>query len=163
MSYKAVYTCDHCGADVSQYVGEQWAAHIFTVGPNMPNLHGCSKEHLGFALAKAFGFPANLISAMGQLDEARQSHAARESEANKRIASLEASEKAVCVAAVQLEDEIQYINRRLSSLEKQLADETRKTLEKVQIELIAGRFGNALDIVDVSLTGPKKPTKPVTG
>jgi hypothetical protein len=59
MSCQIVYKCDHCGAKVSPYINEQWRASFLTVGANIDDVHACSKEHLGLALAKTFGIDVN--------------------------------------------------------------------------------------------------------
>ena len=57
MSCKVMYTCDHCGKEVSPYIGKQWKAGFLTVGPNIEDIHACSFEHLTLALAKTFYIP----------------------------------------------------------------------------------------------------------
>lgn len=57
MSCKVMYTCDHCGKEVSPYINRQWKAGFLTVGSNIDDIHACSKEHLSLALAKVFDIP----------------------------------------------------------------------------------------------------------
>ena len=101
MSRTSTYACDDCVAKLSPFIGEQWAASFLTVGPNMPSIHGCSKEHLGFALAKAFGIPidGNLAAKLEAVSAHRDSLA---NDADQRLtqlqqarATIEAYEQAV--------------------------------------------------------------------
>jgi ribosomal protein S13 len=52
---KRTITCDHCGKETKDTV-EMALPYGFRPAEYVPDyVHGCSKEHLGFALAKAFG------------------------------------------------------------------------------------------------------------
>jgi hypothetical protein len=59
MGSRHVYTCDHCGDECDGSI----SASIYGVDgrPNSRYVgdphHGCSREHLGFDLAKTFGIP----------------------------------------------------------------------------------------------------------
>ena len=57
MSEKTVITCDHCGIPVENTTKSRFTAMPVNAAYDMPTIDGCSKEHLGLALAKAFGLP----------------------------------------------------------------------------------------------------------
>ena len=65
MSSKVMYTCDHCGAKCK---GDEYASTGRWDEPGIivfgKTVHGCSREHLGIALAKMFGIGVN-----GEADE----------------------------------------------------------------------------------------------
>lgn len=107
MSCEVMYTCDHCNTHCS---GEQYASigrwdesGIIALGKTV---HGCSKEHLGIALAKMFGIGINgetdellnrkrreltkLADANNFLIIERDNMRARVAELEKRIAELTA-------------------------------------------------------------------------
>jgi hypothetical protein len=57
---KTIYTCDHCGKDVPNTYEGNYALMFCNAASGRGDsdyLHGCSHEHLGFAVAKAFGIP----------------------------------------------------------------------------------------------------------
>jgi hypothetical protein len=71
---KTIYTCDHCGKDVPNTYNDRFHA-VFMYASKKPNVDACCEEHLGFAVAKAFGIPIDGNQAM-LLDEYRASNAA---------------------------------------------------------------------------------------
>jgi hypothetical protein len=111
---KTTYTCDHCGADVSPFMGEQWRAMFFTVGPDLPDIHGCSESHLGLAVAHAFKIPlgASVDDTMKSAKEIERLQSVVRSQNNeiKRLQSVCADEqegRAMCqVRCAELEARI---------------------------------------------------------
>ena len=63
MSEKTVITCDHCGIPVENTTKSRFTAMPVNAAYDMPTIDGCSKEHLGLALAKAFGLPIDTKAA----------------------------------------------------------------------------------------------------
>ena len=125
MSCEIKYKCDHCGDDVSPYIGKQWRASMLTVGPSMDDIHACSKEHLGFAVANAFGVPIDANAAAIALTR-NVLHSSNEAKAS-RIAELEAHAATLTGLASQykadrdsLEETRRMHSARVIELEKQL-------------------------------------------
>lgn len=117
MSRVTTYTCDHCGAKVSPFIGEQWAANVSTVGPNMPDVHGCSKEHLGLALAKAFGVPAD-GAATDAIREMKATIARKDVQLEENINARNAAEVRVAQLAA-----------RIDELKKRIAEQSTRESE----------------------------------
>lgn len=126
MSQKVVTTCDHCSkeCDGDQYasIGRWEEPKAITFGKT---IHGCTKEHLGFALAKAFGIGVDgqcavIIHEKGleisdrdkRIEEARQAHAMLERDANEKQASAHAY-------IVSLEKQLAAANANLTSITEQ--------------------------------------------
>jgi Cu/Zn superoxide dismutase len=89
MSQEITYTCDHCGAQCSGnlYVsvwgdGSEERAYKHT------RLDGCTREHLGLVVAKAFGMPTN-APANSCTDAERTQYETTIELQRKRIAELE--------------------------------------------------------------------------
>lgn len=154
MSMKTVYMCDHCGAecDGDQYasIGRWDEPKTITFGKT---IHGCTKEHLGLALAKAFGIGvdgrcAGIITAKDLeissrdklIEEARQAHA-------------------------MLESQIQHLNRSLDEQSKLIgtdrAESTRAILENGRLQSKMRYLEQQLAAANApSITDTTKPTKP---
>jgi hypothetical protein len=105
---QVITTCDHCGAELRNYIGSLWRASLLTIGANMDDVHGCSKEHLGFALAKAFGIPidTNTLTLVTQKNEALE--AARD----------------IAIKRDEACAEVDRLSRRIAELEKRLVPPT---------------------------------------
>lgn len=90
MSVKIVHYCDHCGSTCESAFG----AMMIDGAYDMPNVHGCSKEHLGLALAKAFGVPVDATTLSLVTESNRRLEMARQvtielDDAKARIAELQ--------------------------------------------------------------------------
>ena len=178
MSCEIKYKCDHCGDDVSPYIGKQWRASMLTVGPSMDDIHACSKEHLGFAVANAFGVPIDANAAAIALTR-NVLHSSNEAKAS-RIAELEAHAATLTGLANQykadrdsLEETCRMYSARVIELEKQ-RDEFLSRPDAVEVLRLLRSKGGALDfdgetgmqmlamIEDAiaSITDTTKPTKP---
>ena len=57
MSAKTVITCDHCGKEIHNNCDERFSHMGCNAAFAMGTIDACSREHLGLALAKAFGLP----------------------------------------------------------------------------------------------------------
>ena len=107
--------------------GERWSATIFTVGPSMPDLHGCTKEHLGLALARAFevpidtntaaiAFTRNLLHTSNEAKAARILDLEKGLEASKRVSASFCQERdAAQMRASALETRIAEIEAQLAA------------------------------------------------
>lgn len=130
MSCETIYKCDYCNANVSPYVGKQWRATLFTVGPSMDDIHACSKEHMGVALAKAFGIGIDskclelLANATAEIINEKGKRSEAEIDARllrERLSDLEARTPAnQCTDAerMQFEITIEQKNKRIAELER---------------------------------------------
>lgn len=56
MSIKRLISCDYCGTSVPDTYEGHFRA-CFVLAATEPDIDACSREHLGFAIAKAFGIP----------------------------------------------------------------------------------------------------------
>jgi hypothetical protein len=68
MSTKTVCNCDHCGTEIPFTSNKVFAMMGTDAAYSVGHVHGCSKEHLGFAVAKTFGIPIDGDLA-GKVDE----------------------------------------------------------------------------------------------
>jgi hypothetical protein len=80
-------TCDHCGKDVPNTYEDHFQVR-FMYGSKKPNIDACSEEHLGFAVAKAFGIPidGNLAAKLEAVSAHRDSLAR---DADQRLTQLQ--------------------------------------------------------------------------
>jgi len=99
MSAKTVITCDHCGIPVENTTKSRFTAMPVNAAYDMPTIDGCSKEHLGLALAKAFGLPIDAKAADLFVEHAK-------SEAHR----------------VFLETDVKRLEARIAELERQDRD-----------------------------------------
>ena len=99
MSEKTVITCDHCGVTAENTMKFRFTAMFVNGAYDMPNLDACSREHLGLALAKAFGLPIDAKAAELFVEHAK-------SEARR----------------VFLETEVKRLEARIAELERQDRD-----------------------------------------
>lgn len=63
MSEKTVITCDHCEVTVENTTKSRFTVMPVNAAYDMPTIDACSREHLGLALAKAFGLPIDTKAA----------------------------------------------------------------------------------------------------
>jgi hypothetical protein len=140
MSRTTMYKCDHCENALTGFIGEMWQASILTIGPNMPDVHACSKEHLSLALAKAFGIDVNWkmvdeierakaswMTTQGALDAAKdrlQQTEADLASKRSRIAELETTIVNRDRAYSMLEGSHAATRDERNALEKRLAEAT---------------------------------------
>lgn len=132
MSCKVMYTCDHCGKEVSPYIGKQWKAGFLTVGPNIDDIHACSKEHLTLALAKTFDIPldASTLRLVTEKNEALETARAviiERDTMRARLAELEArmpANEVTNAERMQYETTIELQQKRIAELEKRIAELT---------------------------------------
>ena len=113
MSEKTVITCDHCGIPVENTTKSRFTAMPVNAAYDMPTIDGCSKEHLGLALAKAFGLPID-AKAAGLFVEHAKSEARR--------VFLETEAKRLEARRVFLETEAKRLEARIAELERQDRD-----------------------------------------
>ena len=179
MSIETIYKCDHCGTrcsgDERATIAEWKEPTTITFGKAV---HGCSKEHLGIALAKMFGIGVN-----GEADELlnrKQRELTKLTDANNflvterdnmraRLAELEARMPAnevtnaerealnkACLdavsAAASAEHRLDLAKERIVELEKRFAE-----LTPPDTSTESGLPGAVL----AAITLPTKPTKPL--
>ena len=100
MSEKTVITCDHCGIPVENTTKSRFPRVAYVnEAYDMQTIDGCSKEHLGLALAKAFGLPIDTKAADLFVEHAK-------SEAHR----------------VFLETDVKRLEARIAELERQDRD-----------------------------------------
>jgi hypothetical protein len=108
---RQVITCDHCGKEVpNTYDGNYALTLCNAAGGNGDRdyLHGCSKEHLGFAVAKAFGIPidgdwAHTVGALTKkLQEASAHRDNLARDADERLTQLQEARKQIETLKQQL-------------------------------------------------------------
>lgn len=159
---KTIITCDHCGAPCRGNVyASLWDEGDETKAYSHTRLDGCSREHLGVVLAKAFGIPidGNLATLLNDLRILRAEY----DEQHRKLTSARAEAKAL------------HEQLALAASEKPMAFGGAETLRRVR-ERLAAAPGEACEyyaeIIDdelaklpaaPSLTAPIKPTKPVAG
>ena len=130
MSCKVMYTCDHCGKEVSPYIGKQWKAGFLTVGPNIEDIHACSFEHLTLALAKTFYIPldASTLRLVTEKNDALNAARAAIVECDNmraRLAELEArmpANEVTNAERAQYEATIELQRKRIEELEARIAE-----------------------------------------
>ena len=136
MSEKTVITCDHCGIPVENTTKSRFTAMPVNAAYDMPTIDGCSKEHLGLALAKAFGLPIDAKAADLFVEHAK-------SEARRVFLETEAKRLEARIG------EIEQMAARIAELEQQKA-------------LLGNALqGGAYKEWDAAITLPTKPTKPL--
>jgi hypothetical protein len=57
---KTIHTCDHCGVELRGRMS-MFEASFLGAAFDVPNIHACSREHLGYALASAFSLPPGMF------------------------------------------------------------------------------------------------------
>ena len=134
MSEKTVITCDHCGIPVENTTKSRFTAMPVNAAYDMPTIDGCSKEHLGLALAKAFGLPIDAKAADLFVEHAK-------SEARR----------------VFLETEAKRLEARIAELERQ----DRDAFTPNPISMMVDSWANPQKEWDAAITLPTKPTKPL--
>ena len=165
MSIETIYKCDHCGTrcsgDELATIAEWKEPTTITFGKAV---HGCSKEHLGIALAKMFGIGVN-----GEADELlnrKQRELTKLTDANNflvterdnmraRLAELEAripANEVTNAERMQYETTIELQQKRIEELEKRIAELTPPD---------TSTESGLPDSVIAAITLPTKPTKPL--
>lgn len=140
-------TCDHCGAELQNYIGKLWKASFLTIGKDdIDDIHACTKEHLGLAIAKTFGIPTDSTAAtlIAEADE-RTANAWKNLEENinarntaeVRITELE-TEPANVKMQKMLTREIQPMSRHESA---SITDPSKPTKPAFERCLICGGSG----------------------
>ena len=160
MSCKVMYTCDHCGKEVSPYIGKQWKASFLTVKLDIDDIHACSKEHLTLALAKTFDIPldASTLRLVTEKNEALETARAviiERDNMRARLAELEArmpANEVTNAERMQYETTIELQQKRIEELEKRIAE-----LTPPDTSTESGLPGAVL----AAITLPTKPTKPL--
>jgi hypothetical protein len=108
---KTIYTCDHCGKDVPNDYHKNYALMFCNAASGNGDsdyLHGCSREHLGFAVAKAFGIPidGNWAHTVGALTKKLQEASAHRDnlarDADERLTQLQEARKQIAGLQEQL-------------------------------------------------------------
>lgn len=128
-------TCDHCGKKCDEAVAMP-LPYGFRPAEYVPDyVHGCSKEHLGFAVAKLFGIPIDGNMA-AKLDEYRASNAA------------------LTKSVEQLQAEWNEQHQKLTTARAQLREYEQR------MALVPPPGPDARQIEAENLTDPQKPTKP---
>jgi hypothetical protein len=213
---KSVVTCDHCGKDVPNTYSDHFHA-VFMYASKKPNVDACCEEHLGCAVAKAFGIPidgdwahtvealtAKLAAVEANLESVtiRANKSYEELEAKRtmvdgladRCSWLEAENKTLrtpppnvdgktpadvareaFATVVQNHHESEGVSgwdaaahAVLSAFAPNPTQAVREALESVRERIEKGWLVlNAIDaelsaLPIADLTGPKKPTKPLT-
>jgi hypothetical protein len=101
---KTIITCDHCGKKVPNDYHKNYALMFCNAASGNGDrdyLHACSREHLGFAVAKTFGIPidGNLIAKLEAVSAHRDSLA---SDADERLTQLQEARKQIETLKQQL-------------------------------------------------------------
>lgn len=162
MSTKYVYICDHCGAECTDKfefsIFGQWARRDAQYIPD--NVHGCTREHTVLAIAKILGIgidgsARDLIEEQRvELKNLRYKVQKLENANDVNLAHIAAFESRRNVIADELLESLQRVRRRaLDFARPHGMDECAV----VDVDTIT----NTIDAEIASLTGPKKPTKPV--
>jgi hypothetical protein len=91
---KTIYTCDHCGKDVPNMYKALYSVMFTNAMGGHDDVHGCSREHLGFAVARTFGIPidGNLAAKLEAVSAHRDSLA---SDADERLTQLQEARKQI--------------------------------------------------------------------
>lgn len=129
MSCKVMYTCDHCGKEVSPYINRQWKAGFLTVGSKIDDIHACSKEHLSLALAKVFDIPLDTSTLRLVTEKNDALNAARVAIVDRdnmraRVAELEPripANEVTNAERAQYDQTIELQQKRITDLEKRIA------------------------------------------
>lgn len=168
MSTKYIYVCDHCGAECTDKfefsLFGKWARKDAQGIPD--NVHGCTRDHTILAIAKILG--------IGVDGSTRELLEALRSELKNTQFKLHKFEDANKVNLAQIDmwkKELREARERIAELESR--PDTAEVLQRVREQIrslhaftkddqrMKENATNAIDAELASLTGPKKPTKPV--
>jgi hypothetical protein len=161
--------CDHCGKEVPCTSDELFAFMGTDAAYLMGSIHGCSKEHLGFAVAKAFGIPidGNLASRVDELLRATRNIPALEGMLKNVTENYEQHKKESAVQIDELQRKLtaaQYeadeAKERISRLEHGAPRPTRPVFAGNDHPHEVGSCGYC-DKELPAITDPQKPTKPL--
>lgn len=116
---RQVITCDHCGKDVpNTYEGNFALTLCNAAGGNGDKdyLHGCSREHLGFAVAAAFGIPidGSLVTKLDAAAATMEKLGGRCRELEARLAHEESRIPAMVAALDQKQAQIVALQEQLA-------------------------------------------------
>jgi hypothetical protein len=134
MSEKTVITCDHCGKEIHNNCDERFSHMGCNAASAMGTIDACSREHLGLALAKAFGLPIDAKPADLFVEHAKSG-----------------------ARRVFLETEAKRLEARIAELERQ----ERDAFTPNPISVMVDSWANPKKEWDAAITLPTKPTKPL--
>jgi hypothetical protein len=166
VSTKYVYICDHCGAECT----DKFEFSLFgdwRRGNTIPdNVHGCTRDHTILAVAKIVGIGAD-GKAVELLTLANKRIAALVDEVAKLTKQRDEEHGLAQLRAIEIDTwkkELGEARERIAELESR--PDAAEVLQRVRDKLAheddpSGHFRGILDAEIDSLTGPKKPTKPV--
>jgi hypothetical protein len=172
MSTKYVYICDHCGAECTDKfefsLFGRWARKDAQYIPD--NVHGCTREHTVLAVAKILG-----IGVDGKAVELLAAKDARIAELTKQRDEEHGLAQLRAIEIDTWKKELAEARERINELESR--PDATEVLQKVRDRIYDDGYriyeddSNAMSVIDTacamidaefaSLTGPKKPTKPV--
>jgi hypothetical protein len=160
MSYRQIYTCDHCEKESNGAIyASIWGESDGEKGYTHTRIDGCSKEHLSLAVAKALG--------IGIDGKAVELLAAKDLQIAELTKQRDTEHGLAQLRAIEIDTwkkELTEARERIAELESRLdaAEVLQMARERIVLEDDpTGYFRGILDAVEASLTGPKKPTKPL--
>ena len=162
MSEKTVITCDHCGIPVENTTKSRFTAMLVNAAYDMPTIDGCSKEHLGLALAKAFGLPIDAKAADLFVEHAK-------SEARRVFLETEAKRLEARIAELERQDRDAFTPNPISAIvfAEACHPQPAHLFTAPQpgtgkgLQMMVDSWANPQKEWDAAITLPTKPTKPL--
>lgn len=165
MSAKTIYTCDHCNKPVEFGQRTLYLATFNYAVYDMPDLHACSKTHMGLALAKAFGLPMdnNALRLVTEKNDALDAARAAIIECDNmraRLSKLEAQNHHAGELLAKAQARVAELEQAWDMLKKSLDESDLQRNEGLaKIADLEKRLAEATEPPRITI--PTKPTKPL--